>query len=154
MDGQLLMIMRENCKKCGCLNGVASFTNGQDVVRCEDCDAYCYNAPRTETGKKRRSVSTTHAAIKPKQRSRIVDRANGACERCRQSGVPLHVGHVVSVLDGHKAGLTDQVINSDENLIAECEQCNLGAGSRVMPLRVYVAILMARTTQVKAVGSQ
>ena len=141
------MKLRLPCNACGHDDGVVTETNGQDVVRCADCNAYCYNAPRTETGRRRRSVATTHAAIKPKQRSRIIDRANGSCERCHRSHVALHVGHVVSVADGHKAGLSDDVINSDENLIAECEECNLGAGSRVMPLRVYVAILMARSNE-------
>jgi len=56
----------------------------------------------------------------------------------------LHVGHIISVKSGHDSGLTDQEINSDENMIAECDQCNLGHGSEPVPLRMYIAILMAR----------
>lgn len=136
--------MRVPCKHCDCDFGYIEDKKGQAVVRCDECNAYAYCAPKTETGRKRRSVKTTHAAIRPKQRRRILERANGCCEVCHNGSRNLHVGHVVSVEDGHKVGLTDREMNSDENLIAECEECNLGNGSKTMPIRLFMAILKSR----------
>lgn len=140
--------LRRPCTRCKHDIGQVTTKGGQDCVYCVQCGSYQYNAPKTETGRKTRSVSTTHQMIKPKQRSRIIDRANGRCERCgatkEATRTGLHVGHVVSVEAGHKYGLTDQEINDDENLIAECDQCNLGHGKMPVPLRVYVAIIATR----------
>ena len=140
--------LRAPCKKCGCEVGQMTTKNGQDVVRCQECNAHQYCAPKTETGRKQRSVSTVHARIKPKQRSRIIDRANGRCERCgkpqSETRAGIHVGHVIGVKQGMQSGLSDAEINSDENLIAECDECNLGHGKDPVPLRVYIAILRAR----------
>ena len=141
-----LIVMREPCTACGSEQGYITPKGGQDVVRCSACSKWAYNAPRTETGRKQRSVQTTHAAIKPKQRNRILERANGACERCHASGRVMHVGHIISVEYGHKAGLPDAVINDDENLMALCEECNLGQGDRLSSLREILRIaLVART---------
>lgn len=40
--------------------------------------------------------------------------------------------------------MPDTIINSMENLIAECDECNSGAGAGTKPLRMYLAILKAR----------
>jgi len=116
--------------------------NGQDCIVCH-CGRWQYNAPKTETGRVVRSVSTTHKAIKPKQRYRILERANRCCELCRKPNRGLHVGYAISVDDGHKAGLSDELINSDENLLALCDECNLGQGSLTLPIRILVGILIA-----------
>jgi len=65
---------------------------------------------------------------------------------CRAENAPMHVGHVVSVDAGMAIGLSDAEINDEENLIATCEQCNLGQGAQPIPLRVAIAILRARIT--------
>jgi hypothetical protein len=136
------------CPVCGCGEASVTETNGQDVVRCLQCDKYLYNAPRTETGRKERSVSTVHSSIKPKQRDRIITRANRRCERCGKSAMAsatgIHVGHILSVAEGLKHGLTEEIINSDENLIGECDECNLGHGKGLLPVRLLVALLAAR----------
>ena len=134
--------MREPCT-CGCSTGEIEVKSGQDVVRCSDCGAWCYNRPKAESGKATRSVST-RSDIKPKKRAKVLLRANNACEVCRRTGVILHVGHVVSVAEGRKVGLSDVELNSAENLIAMCEECNLGLGKETIPIKNYVAILMAR----------
>jgi hypothetical protein len=136
-------LMREPCRDCGCAAGVRRMNGQQDTVRCRDCGRFCYNAPRTETGMKPRTVRTTHEAIKPAQRARIILRANGACEACHKVA-PLHVGHWVSVADGHARGMSDTEINSDENLLALCEECNLGLGRETVPLRLVIAAVVAR----------
>lgn len=135
--------MRAACK-CGSGFGRITETNGQDVVRCISCDAYCYSAPRVETGRKQRSVTTVHKGIRPKLRAKILERDGYRCVLCCAVNVPLHVGHVVSVDAGLATGLKDEEINDEENLIAQCEECNLGQGAQPIPLRVAIAILKAR----------
>lgn len=141
--------MRKPCA-CGGLEGEIKTRSGQDCVYCNSCNRWQYNAPKTETGREQRSVSTTHRAIKPGQRSRVIERANMRCERCgkpaAESKTGLHVGHILSVDEGHKQGLSDEIVNSDENLIAECDECNLGHGKGVLPVRFYIALLMARVS--------
>lgn len=134
--------LRKPCR-CGGTTGQITTKNNQDVVRCADCGAYQYNAPKTETGRAVRTVSTLHEAIKPKLRWKIVQRANGHCELCGKSG-ELHVGHIISVDTAMRNGLTDQEINSEENLCAACPECNLGMGKEPLPLRFYIAVLKAR----------
>lgn len=148
--------MREACRHCGSDEGIVYTKGGQDVVRCESCSRFAYNQPKTESGRATRSLQTTHKAIKPKLRMRVIERAGGVCECCRRaetSSVGLHVGHVISVEDGHRHGLSDEQINSLENLIAQCPECNLGAGSETMPIRTYIAILMLRIRTEKQRGT-
>lgn len=144
------MKMRKECAFCMNINGEIRTTNGQDCVFCL-CGKFQYNAPKTETGRDVRSVQTTHAAIKPSQRSRIIDRANSRCERCGKhalaSKTGLHVGHILSVKNGHENNVGDELINADENLIAECDECNLGHGNRCLSLRFAVALLFARSAE-------
>jgi len=131
------------CPQCGSVKAFVTETSGQNVVRCNGCEKHLYNASRTSLGEKPRTLATTHAAIKPKQRMRIIERASGRCETCGSRSL-VQVGHIVSVADGHKLNLTDDIINSDENLICQCAECNSGQGGGTMPLRMYCAILKAR----------
>jgi 5-methylcytosine-specific restriction endonuclease McrA len=142
--------MREPCRFCGePESGTVSRVNGQAVVRCGSCERAVYNAPRTETGEQQRSVSTVHAGIKPKLRSRVLIRAGRRCELCGkpvEATAGLHVDHLLSVEDGLAQGLTEQQLNHIENLAAFCEECNLGKGRTTLPLWLVVAIIKARTT--------
>lgn len=138
------MKMRTTCRYgCQCDEGRIETKNGQDCVYCCECGRHQYNAPKTETGRAVRSVSTTHEAIKPAQRARVLLRDNYRCVLCGARG-DLHVSHVVSVLAGHQNGMTDHEINADENLIAACPECNLGMSSNPIPIRVMLPILRAR----------
>ncbi len=135
------------CPHCGHDSGNVKETNGQDVVRCNSCGLACYNASRAETGRKPRSVSTTHAAIKPKQRKRILSRASFRCELCgaRQSEqIKLHVSHILSVDAGLRFRVSDHEINDDENLMCLCAECNHGFGAEPLPLRLAIVVLRAR----------
>lgn len=146
-DGTEPFKMRKPCAKCGCENGSITERGAQDVVRCAACQAFQYNAPRTETGKAVRTVKTVHDAIKPKTRARVLMRATGRCELCGErpgDTAQLHVGHCVSVKHGLQFGLTDDELNGDENLVALCDQCNLGMGQETIPLRLAMAMQMAR----------
>lgn len=135
--------MRKPCR-CGSTTGYLIEVNGQDTVRCLACQTFCYNAPRTETGREQRSVTTIHNGIKPKQRAQIIARDGHQCIWCHTKDAPLHVGHIISVDAGLTFGLSDADINSDENLVAVCEECNLGMGAEPMPLRTAIALLRAR----------
>jgi hypothetical protein len=77
----------------------------------------------------------------------------GGCERCGKpaamSTTGLHVGHILSVADGLNNGLTEDIINSDDNLIAECDECNGGHGAGSLPVRLFVTLLMARQAGAK-----
>jgi len=132
--------MRQHCNNCLNDTGYMEERNGQDVVRCYQCDAYAYCAPRTETGRGKRIVST-RPTIKPKRRARILDRDNGLCVVCGTTAA--HIGHLLSVKDGETVGADDALIWSDENLAAMCEECNLGFGSRTpSPQLVYRVVLL------------
>lgn len=139
-------VMRRPCS-CGCISGRIEDRGGQDCVFCEQCGRWQYNAPRTETGRAVRTVSTTHAGIKPKQRFRIIQRDGGKCRTCGRHSDGLHIGHVLSVKDGHECGFTDEQLNSDANLIAQCSECNLGQGRRSLPLWLAVGLLRSGITE-------
>lgn len=150
-DPQSTITMRDPCKRCRGTSGVIRTKSGQDCVFCTNCDAFAYNAPRVETGRVERSATTVHNGIKPKQRARLILRANGRCEMCGARG-DLHVAHVLSVAVGLEHGLTERELNDDENLIAACPECNLGLGAEPMPTRLLVAILRARVALAKLDG--
>lgn len=155
-EGPRHIVMRAPCAHCEGTDGLVVERNGQDTVRCLACDRFAYNAPRTETGRRVRSHETVHGGVKPKQRSRILDRAGCRCERCGASGagVVLHVGHIISVDYGLRFGLADAELNHDENLMCLCEACNLGMGPEPMPLRVAIAVLRARIAWLAAQESK
>lgn len=138
--------MRDACSSCGHAMGRIVERGAQDCVYCLGCDRWCYNAPRVETGKAVRSVKTVHSALKPKRRAEILMRACRRCELCGRTSADgeLHVGHLLSVADGLSQGLTEDIINSPENLCALCDACNLGMGKQTIPLRLAAAILRAR----------
>jgi hypothetical protein len=135
--------MRAPCRVCKGTTGRIETKNGQDCVLCGGCDRFQYNAPKTETGRAPRTVTTVHNGIKPGQRARVLERDNGRCVLCGGK-IDLHVGHLLSVNEGLKQGLTDQQINDDENLAAMCAECNLGYSERPVSLRLLIAVLMAR----------
>jgi 5-methylcytosine-specific restriction endonuclease McrA len=143
-----LVTMRDPHCKCGCKDGRIETLNGQDRIFCEGCNRWCYNAPKTETGRAIRSIKTTHEAISTKQRARILLRDNGFCALCRKPEsecvLRLDVSHVISVEDGHQLEMSDAEINSDENLVTLCDECNLGIGSETLPLRFFLKIIRAR----------
>jgi 5-methylcytosine-specific restriction endonuclease McrA len=136
--------MRKPCPGCGSETGRIIERNGQDTVRCIACGMFVYNAPRTETGRAVRSVSTVHAAVRPALRARIFDRDGMCCVLCRATESRFHVGHLISVEAGILYGLSDAEINDEENLAVMCEECNLGYADRPIPLRLALVIVRAR----------
>jgi hypothetical protein len=138
-----VIAMRTSCKFCTCSDGHIETRNGQDCVFCNCCERFQYNAPKTETGREVRTVTTVHNGIKPKQRARILDRDGGRCVLCG-SKENLHAGHLLSVAEGVRQGLAVEQINDDENLAAMCDECNAGLGERPVSVKLLMAVLVAR----------
>lgn len=140
--------MRQPCPNCETPYGRVETRNGQSCVYCANpgCGRWVYNAPRTETGERQRSVSTVHEAIKTRTRAQVLLRAGSRCELCGVGidATVMHVGHLISVEDGLKEGLTDQVLNHQENLAAMCQECNLGIGKDSTPLRTLLRVTALR----------
>jgi 5-methylcytosine-specific restriction endonuclease McrA len=135
--------MRASCRfDCGSADGYITTVNGQDTVRCRTCNRFQYNAPRVETGRAPRTVTTVHNGIKPAQRARVLER-DGRCVLCGRRD-DLHVGHLIPVARGLETGLTEVELNDDENLAAMCDECNLGLGARPLALWVVAPILRLR----------
>lgn len=133
--------LRAPCRFCGCTEGTIRKVGGQNVVRCAECNKQLYNAPKTETDEKPRTVETVRARLKPSQQARILDRDNCRCVCCGRSDQPLTIGHLLSVDDGLRLGATAQELNDDANLAAMCEACNMGQGRRSVSPRTYAAII-------------
>lgn len=125
--------------------GFVEERHGQRCVFCAWCGKFQYNQPKTEAQVKPRVVSSVRADIKPKQRYQVIERAGRRCELCGKSSTVLHVGHILSVAEGLEQGLSPEQLNDPENLIAECEECNLGQGRTVLPLWLAATILRARS---------
>lgn len=135
--------MRAPCTRCGSPGGYISLRNNQQCVFCSSCHLFAYNAPKIETGQKPRSISSLHEGIPPSKRHRIIERATARCELCGAT-VNLQVSHLLSVSDGLDLGLTENELNSDDNLALLCEACNLGMGKLSFNPRLYIALLKRR----------
>jgi len=134
--------MRNPCP-CGCIDGLIITKNGQDTVRCAQCNRYAgYNAPRAETGRPRRSLRT-RPKISPSQRARIILRDGCACVQCHRRD-ELVIGHAVSLRDGYAHGVSDRLLYSDANLVALCAECNSGLGGDSIPTHRLLLILSLR----------
>lgn len=64
--------------------------------------------------------------LKPSERFKILDRDGFRCRYCGASGedTQLHVDHVIPVSKGGT--------NDPDNLVASCEECNLGKAARLL----------------------
>lgn len=143
--------MTDVCKFADCGGNVSLVQKGPNHCKiCTKCHKRQHDKTwisKSEVGIEKRSLQTTHEAIRPKTRSRIFDRAGARCEICGASSVLLTVGHFLSVADGHAAGLTDAEINSDENLFCCCEECNAGQGAKPVSIKILVAIIRGRVNR-------
>lgn len=136
---------RRPCPGCGTTDAYIREAGGQDVVRCAGCGRVLYNAPRTETGRAPRTVTTLRRDIKPGQQARILERDHGRCLLCGAAG-ELTIGHLLSVENGVRVGASERHLYDDANLAAMCEACNLGLNRRSVSVRTY-AVFMWRLLQ-------
>ena len=132
---------RDPCPDCDITSAVLMRRGTQNVVRCASCGRALYNAPKTETGERPRSVHTVRESIKPSQQARIFNRDHGRCVLCGRDDTPLTVGHLLSIVDGLALGATERELDSDANLAAMCEACNLGLGSTSVLPATYARII-------------
>lgn len=132
---------RDPCPDCGITHAYIVVVNGQNSIHCTRCDRHLYNAPKTETGERQRSMQTVRAGIKPSQQARILNRDHRRCVLCGQSDVVLTVGHLLSINEGMAIGATDAELNDDANLAAMCETCNAGLGMASVSPATYAAIM-------------
>lgn len=133
---------RADCPDCGTRDAALIPRNGQNTVRCARCGRLLYNAPKTETGEVPRTALTLRQDIKASQQARILDRDHARCVLCGRGDVPLSIGHLLSVQDGLRLGATAEELQSDENLAAMCEACNLGLSSRSVSPATYARIML------------
>lgn len=133
--------LRFPCAKCGDTVGRIYPRNGQDCVFCRTCGTFQYNAPRTETGREQRTLQTIRG-VPVSQRSRLLERAHGRCELCAITE-GLTVAHILSVKEGFDF-LTDAHLNSDDNLMILCAECNAGQRHQSMPPWLVAALLYRR----------
>jgi hypothetical protein len=135
--------MRAPCSECGCEFGILRTVGFQDTIKCHQCGKFQYNAPRKETGKPQLHVPMREK-ISPALRAEVLTRASCACEICHRANLPLSVGHLLSIDAGKAAGMSESELNSEENLAAMCDACNLGIGKQPVPLRIMIAIITTR----------
>lgn len=147
-----LYVMRQPCPTCDSQEGVLVTKNGQDTVTCARCGRHCYNAPRSETGRLQRKV-TTRGVIKPSRKYRILERDHHTCVSCHSGDKPLHVGHLISVEDGRRHGIPDDLIESDLNLAAFCDECNLGLGASTVSIQLMWRCMEVHLAQQRSEGA-
>jgi 5-methylcytosine-specific restriction endonuclease McrA len=140
--------LRRPCSSCSGSEGYIVTKNGQDVVRCAECDDYQYCAPRVETGRDVRSIST-RPNLKPSVRYRILDEFGYICLICGRGApeVELVIDHIISRAAAATADLLDELIDSEDNLAPLCAECNSGkrATFTVGTIRLmYRALVMRR----------
>jgi hypothetical protein len=134
--------MRSPCAGCGCLDG--SITTKKDRTPC--------GAPSvTDFATTRRGarLAGKRARCEPVQRLGRVSAPGFSCATtapaCCATRVTFRsVGHLISVYDGQKLGLSDAELASDGNLAAMCAACNSGLSTESLPPRLLAAALWAR----------
>ena len=137
--------MREACRQCGCNDGYLERKGGQAVVRCRDCDRYCYSAPKHELGEAPEPVRSD--GVSSSVRYLVAERAHFRCELCGRTendGVTLEIGHLISEYDLRQARLALRFADAVENLAFLCRPCNLGMGRRSLPLHDLLVFLIRR----------
>lgn len=147
----LVYILRKPCQYCGSTSGEIRPKGGQDVVYCE-CGKYAgYNAPRVETGRAVRSLSSRQG-LTPGQRHRILEAHDFSCISCgrRPPDVELQIDHLISRHDAEAAGCLDELIDSEDNLAPQCAECNSGKGRSTVSIRMMHRVLQVRDAQKRA----
>lgn len=138
--------MRDPCRHCGHQHGYITPANGQDVVRCTQCNQWAYNAPKAESGKKRLTL-TDRQGVTPSTRARILREWDNRCFSCgteaHQAPGGLHLGHLIDRSLADRYGLLDELIDDPVNLVPQCATCNLGeAHLKPRPMRLIVRALL------------
>lgn len=148
-DNATPYVSNRPCPECGTTEAYLVVKASQNTVRCASCWTHIYNAPKTETGQKARTVKTLRKQIKPGQQARILDRDHGRCILCGTFD-DLQIGHLLSVKEGLRLGADEALLYDDANLAAMCEACNIGLNERSVSPRTF-AVLMHRLVQAEQI---
>jgi hypothetical protein len=138
--------LRAACAKCSHEGGYIVTKGGQDVMRCAECHAYQYCAPRLETGRAVRTLAS-RPDVAPSRRWRILEQHGHTCVACHRSGVELQLAHLISRDDAEHHGFLDEIIDSDHNIAPMCAECNSGQrphGSVAVTLMYRILVVKAK----------
>ena len=139
--------LREQCQ-CGSTTGTIVEKNGQDCVYCTSCERWLYNAPRMETGRAVRTLSS-RPDITPSQRAHVLATHDHACVGCgkRPPEVRLELDHIISREMAEAYDMLDALIDSHWNLAPMCGECNSGKRWVSEPqVRLMYRCLMMKAT--------
>lgn len=140
--------LREPCR-CGGTTGTVTVKGGQDLLHCTDCGRWQYNQPRTESGRKERTLATREG-LTVGQRARVLETHGHACVYCgkRPPEVRLEIEHLIPRALAEKYGMLDELIDSADNLAPACPECN--SGQRHAPFTPRRVALIVRALHVAA----
>ena len=139
------------CEHCGGTEflDLPKFDTNGEVLRikrtCRGCGRYIKFVPKREAGYDTRSVSK-RSGINPKRRKDVMERDGFRCVLCGQDAfdVNLHLSHIISVHEGYMYGIDESMLNSTDNLVTLCEECNLGFGRESIPLPQVIRLFHKR----------
>ena len=140
------------CKVCSNNTAFVYVKNGQNIARCLECGAYCYNPSKAEMGQVENKPGRMDV-VKRTQRMRILAMDSAKCVICGKTGKDdvLHIAHIISDYDAqclHKSypAFKLDYIYDDDNLFTCCSECNLGQGkeSLIPKLAVFVSMMIRK----------
>lgn len=147
-----IFTLRDPCK-CGGSHGYITPRNGQDLAYCSDCGTWQYNVPRTESGRKPRTLATREG-LTVAQRAQVLDTYGHACIYCgkRPPEVRLEMEHMIPRELAKKHGVLDDLIDSIHNLAPACPECN--SGHRYVAFTSRSVALMVRALSMAAQAAE
>ena len=152
LGGRLAISLRRQCS-CGNWSGRSTTKNGQDVIRCSECDEWHFNRPLRESGRPTTSTRS-NPGIKPKTKVRVLAAHGHSCISCGRSpalhGVVLDIDHIIPVALAKANGIYDELIESEWNLAPMCAECNRGKQDDLNAITVQ---LMYRVIRLKSLHS-
>ena len=154
-------LSRQKCPRCKGSAATLEYVNGSPIVRCasKSCvniwtgkGRYLYHAPKIDTGDKPVNSATVHASISSQKKAAVLERDGYRCVLCGMAagdGAILHVGHILSVSDGIRFEVETAIINHPDNLMTNCQSCNISIGSRSVAPRLFAHLLHVRNKYVR-----
>jgi hypothetical protein len=88
-------------------------------------------------------VKTLRRRISASRQASILNRDHGRCVLCAGREA-LTIGHLLSLEEGLELGASSELLNSDANLAAMCEACNIGLahGPKSVNPRLYALVML------------
>jgi hypothetical protein len=136
---QITFELQRACATCGSLDGILTFGDTHQRLDCANCGRWQKWVSKQELGLAPRPVARDAQCVPPKQRARILARDGCRCQFCG-STERLHVGHILAHAEGTSAGIDHELLDSDDNLITQCEACNVPVRES-LPLWLAAALL-------------